>query len=681
MAKKKLSTAKQEEIRKKMMTFRMEAEEGNVSKFKRMTINERFKIGSGQWDHDDKTYNEANGKFCLTINEVLPIVLDIAGTQENNPLDYKVRNVKGGTQTIAEILSSLAKNVMDTSMGKEVSSRSFESGVTIAVGYLRLDIDYTNDPLNGDFDIIGDDPFMVLPDPTCKSYDYNAAKGGAKYIIVDEWIDKDKVKAENPGKDIEDANFSFTRATLFGRFRGIMGKMFGAGGPDMSLKDDYRFHGDDILDDENHASKQVNNSRVSTYWWKEWKKGVYLQRIDDPLNYLALTDKKDIADARRIVEQAPDQFKLIEKDRDENPLTVAVLNKTTMIGDKFLKHAEDPFNGINLYPIVRFAPYFDHGYEYPPVENLVGPQKLINYAFSTLVNTLKQLSNTGWITGKTTERKKEELEDFGNQDGIVLNKEDYGGTLEKIPQNEFPIGFDIITERSKQNMREISQVQLVQPVSGQKESGKAKQIDEIRTLRTKGIIFRNWNQTNVMFANLLIEMIRNTEIFSDDEIMAIIDEDDLIDPRIFEEAKQIVLNQIEQMGQQIPDQPEPPNPITARNATPELQAQLLEGFQTEMAAFQEFVEGVEAAATPIARDIMLRLLRKMQTGRYGIKVDTSPAAPTLRMIRGIEIRELNAALLEGGQPGVSRKQMVEATDVQNKDEIIADVPQVAQRVG
>ena len=124
----KLSREKKEEIKIKMLKFRAEAEEGNKPIFKRMTTNERFKIGK-QWDVEDTNFNEAHGKFSLTINEVLPIVLDIAGTQEENPLDYKVRPVKGGTQVIASILTSLLKNVMDKSMGREEASRSFESGV------------------------------------------------------------------------------------------------------------------------------------------------------------------------------------------------------------------------------------------------------------------------------------------------------------------------------------------------------------------------------------------------------------------------------------------------------------------------------------------------------------------------------------------------------------------------
>ena len=247
----KLTVGKKEEIRLKMQEFRAEAEEGNKHVFIRMTENERFKIGL-QWNSDDSTYNEAHGKFSLTVNEVLPIVLDIAGTEQENPLDYKVRNVRGGTQTIAEILSNLCKHVMDHSNGREEASRSFESGVTTARGFLMIDVESHSDPLNGDFFLKEMDPFMVLPDPTCKEYDYNATKGGAKYIIVDEWEDKDKVEARHPGKkkEIKEASFD-----LFpkGRFGAIISSMFG-GGPNMTLKDDYRHH-----DEHTYAEEMESN--------------------------------------------------------------------------------------------------------------------------------------------------------------------------------------------------------------------------------------------------------------------------------------------------------------------------------------------------------------------------------------------------------------------------------------
>ena len=669
MAKKaKLSKAKEEEIRLKMLAFRGEAEEGNKPVFRRMTENERFKIGR-QWNADDTAFSEAHGKFALTINEVLPIVLDIAGTQEENPLDYKVRNVKGGTRVLAGILTSLAKNIMDKSMGREEASRSFESGVTTARGYLYLDIDYSNDPLRGDLVLKEPDPFMVLPDPTCKTYDYNAQKGGAKYIWIDEWEDKGKAEAKWPDKEIKSASFDMMPK---GRFSGMLNFMFG-GGQSLHLRDDYRHHDEHTFKEEmeKNVSKQTNNYRISTCLWKEWKKGAYVQRLDDPLNYLALTDPKDIAEARRIAKTNPN-IRVIEKDRYENQLTVPVLNITRMAGDIFLEHIPDPFDGMNLYLIVRFAPYFDHGYEYPPVENLIGPQKLINYTFSSLVNILKNLANSGWKVGKANQRWMEWLEEHGGEDGLVIDLSKFGNKADKIVTTNYPTGFDLITERGKQNMREISQTQLVVPKTGRPESGKAKQIDEIRQQRTKGIIFRNWNQTNILMARVMVELIRNTEVFSEDEIMAIIDDEKLLDEKILDQAKGIIVNQLQQQGAAIPQRPQPPNPIRLSSAPPELAAQMLDNFQEKMAIFQQFIEQVEQAAIPIAKDIVLKLLRKMQQGRYGIKVDTSPMAPTLRIARRLEALELDEQLLRGNRQGISRKKLIEISDIQDQEEIIAE---------
>jgi hypothetical protein len=668
----KLTRDKKEKIRLKMQEFRAEAEEGNKHVFIRMTENERFKIGL-QWNSDDSTYNEAHGKFSLTVNEVLPIVLDIAGTEQENPLDYKVRNVRGGTQTIAEILSNLTKHVMDHSNGREEASRSFESGVTTARGFLMIDVESHNDPLNGDFFLKEMDPFMVLPDPTCKEYDYNASKGGAKYIIVDEWEDKEKIEARYPGqkKAIKEASFDVFPK---GRFGAIISSMFG-GGPNMTLKDDYRHHDEHTYAEEmeSNVSKHTNNYRLSTYWWKEWKKGAYLQRKQDPLNYLPIVDPKEISLAKEMAEMMPDDVLLIEKDREGNQIVIPTLMKTVMIGDVLLSHTEDPFDGMTLYPIVRFAPYFDHGYEYPPVQNLIGPQKLLNFTFSSLVNIVKNLANSGWKINGGSQKQKEWLEDHGSEDGLILDTTLFGNRVDKIEPNPYPTGYDILTQRGKENMREIAQVRLEAPESG-KESGKALAIREQQSLKTKGIIFRNWNQTNIIIANVLVELIRNTNVYSDDEILAIMDQEELIDAEILDEAKAIVINQLREQGQEIPTPPQAPNPIRMANAAPEFQARTLEVFQAESESYTSFVNQVEAMAKPIAQEIILKLLRGMQQGRYGVKVDTSPMAPTMRFARNLEVMTLDRQLIEGGRQGVSREHLIEASDVPNKEEIIAETP-------
>ena len=60
----------------------------------------------------------------------------------------------------------------------------------------------------------------------------------------------------------------------------------------------------------------------------------------------------------------------------------------------------------------------------------------------------------------------------------------------------------------------------------------------------------------------------------------------------------------------------------------------------------------------------------------------SPMAPTHRIAKAAELFELNKTLVENQQIPIGRSQLVQATDVDNKDEIIAEgekqMAQIAQ---
>lgn len=693
MSLKEMSFAKKEEIRNKMLEFRKEAEAGNRATFKRMTKAERFKVGR-QWDEDDVAFNESHGKITLTVNEVLPVILDVSGTQTANPNDFTVKNIKGGTRKVAEILSATSKNVMDKSDGEGEKSQAFEDGVSTARGFVGLTIKYDDDPLNGDFDFSKIDPFMVLPDAACTTYDYNEDKNGAKYIIVDDWVDKDKVKATYPGSkaELDSANFNIIGGSRFGA---IMNFMF-SGFQRFELKDDYR--DTDSLDPEEpqHTRKEKHNFRVSTYWWREYKKGVYVQRLDDPLSYLALTKPKDIADAKKIAE-TNERIRVIEKDRNENPLVVAVLNMTVMVGDVLVDHVEDPFNGMNLFPIARYSPYFDNGYEMSIVENLIGPQKMLNFSVSSIANQLKQLANSGWIVDKGSQLKLDELAEHGNEDGFIASKKDYGN-LQKIQPNAYDTGSDAQAQRMVQYMRDTSQVRLQERPGGGKESGKAKEIEELQGLKVQGVPFRNWKWTLTIIGRVLIGLIRNTEVFSEDEILAIVEDEDLIDEDMLARARQMVIQEFKAAGEQIP---QPPNPqeisaieldtmandmkrarklgLETEEPSQEEQAAVVQAaILKDQALFQEFQARVDQQAVPIAKDMMMKEIKNMQRGRYGIKIDVSPQSATEREKNANKTFILNRALLDGGQPGVGREHLIRGFDVKNAEEIIANPPQVAQ---
>ena len=346
-----------------------------------------------------------------------------------------------------------------------------------------------------------------------------------------------------------------------------------------------------------------------------------------------------------------------------------VLNKTVMVGDVLVDHVEDPFNGMNLFPVVRFAPYFDSGYEYCVVENLIGPQKIINMASSTVINLIKKIANGGWFVGGGTKKAQDDLARHGVEDGIIIDKSLYKNVVEKIPATDYPVGVDTLAERMKGNMKDTSQVELVNP-QRTSESGKAKQIDEAQSLRTMGVIFRNWKYTNTLLIQVLVELIRNTNVFSDEEILAVVEEDGLIDENMLNEARQVVA---QAFGIELPQPPTPPNPQLLQQMQAEA-AQLVVGqFEQEMSLFRQLIEAIDQEAKPIAQARMLDEIRSMQRGRYGIKVDISPSSPTRRIAKRIETQALSETLAASGHAPLSRDRIISTWDVENKEEAIAGV--------
>ena len=644
------------------MDFRATGEKGNKNTFQRMTKCERFKIGK-QWDKDVLKFNKSRRKHSLVINRILPVVLQVSGNEVQNPRSIKVHNVKAGTQTIANILTGLSRHVMDGegNNGQYKKSQMFDDGITTARGWLGIDIDFEHDPIKGNLSVKDYDPFMVLVDPAATKYDLNATEGGAKYIIVDEWVDKGQLEAQYPEqKDhLIGADYT-TRRESSGPFSRVMNYMF-SNSVSAKTTDDYR---DQSQLDNPISSKGDHSYRRSVTWWKEWKKGLYVQRKDDPLSFMTITGVKEMANAKRMAEENPDRVRIVTKDRKGRPLVVPVLNKTTMVGNWILEHEEDPFNGMSRFPLVKYSPYFAHGYEFGIVENLIDPQQQVNWSWSMELNLIKLLSNTGWVVKKTLGTMKRWLETHGGEDGIVLEEDKFGGGIRKLEMNKFPKGLDIMTEKGSRHISEIANVRTEQPQFDAKNmSGRAIALKQQSSMTGSAQLFSNYDYTVRLFGDLMVDMIRRTDVFSEDEIRAIIDEDDLIDARLLEEARQIITSMLGQVGYEIPSAPDVTVPENIDSA--------------EVEAFQQLTSQLESEARRIAQQLIYKEITNIGKGRYGTKVDQMAMGPTMRIQQSIETFELNKALLDSGQPGVARRLLIEATDVPNKEEIIAEVPQVA----
>jgi len=656
-------TQKEQDLLDKTLEMRREAEEGNDQKRQRMRRCRRFKIGE-QWDKEVKDYYKSKRKHCSTINRILPIVLQVLGVHSENRKDIRTRNIRGGTATASRIISALLKHALTACRFHQEHENAFDDGLTTGEGCLLVEMDYTEDVLNGDLVVKKINPLDVWWDTSNSTYNRNKS---ARYVIWDEWVDENKCQLEWPAKKEYFKEISYSNIDQKSAFGKVLAWMFPRQTDDEDYKDE---------DGESIVSSKKHKVRISHTWWKEWRKVVYVYKAgQSELEPLKITKAKEISFAKKLGKEMPNEVSVIEK---IEPL----LHHTKAAGDLFLEDIKNPFpykdnpdEGIMLFPVIPINPYFTEGYVFGLVQNLIGPQEEHNYLRSTLLNISKQLANTGWIGRKINPQYKKLLEDSSDMDGIVLEEWPCGGKLEKIKPNEFSTAHAMLAERSAQDMLEISHVRMEQPDFDNKNmSGRAIALKQQSSLTGTSPLFSNDEHSMLILGNFLVELIRNCGVYSDEEIRAVVDEEDMIDGRLLEEAS----NLLAQQGVVMPEAP-----INLQQAMAEMQSQpeqlsaFVVNLQEEMEVYEQAKAQHSSLAKEIAQKIILNEIKSLKVGKYGLIVDQQQASPTMRSLKYMELLELHKLLIESGVPGIPREHLIEAADPPNKEAILAARPQMA----
>jgi hypothetical protein len=116
---------------------------------------------------------------------------------------------------------------------------------------------------------------------------------------------------------------------------------------------------------------------------------------------------------------------------------------------------------------------------------------------------------------------------FGSTPGIVLDESKAGGSIERIEPAPMSEGHIRASAMSADDLREISGANadlLGQVQSGRPESGKAIALRQSQGMKVIEIVFDNLSRTQKLMGKSLVDVIRFTEIYCDDEIAAIVAE-------------------------------------------------------------------------------------------------------------------------------------------------------------
>lgn len=648
-----------DEILRKVIQMRSDGVSGSANFFDRMKKAEDFVIGE-QWDPAVKEAARLKGKFTLTIPIVKPQIKQIAGSEIQNPQDFIIENTEGGSAAVARILTALTKQAADSERIRYEKSQCFESGISSGQGAIGVFVDKTNDPKHANLRIERLVEHNTLVDPNATSYNINKLTTGAKYVIWEEWVDKEFVEAEYSDKKEElgaGGSQSFLEVVA-GNITGIIDWMTGR----RSTRETGSFSSRERTDIEVMTKSRYLKSHT---WWREPKTCIHwFDKRESEIDSQFLHKDEEIAAAKKATKANPEIFEIKE-------VTAYVMHHTIRVGDTFLEDRVDELNGVDMFSVVFFWPYWINGYKSGIAEDLIGTQEEINWTHSMGLNLVKQIANTGYkIKSDPHGDFADWLKTHGGEDGIVIDESRGDGKVEKLIGNPFPTQFELFTQQAMNNARTITGIRTEIPEKDTKGlSGRAIFLKKQSEIQGSMSVMNNWFYTLAILGDLIVDIIRKNDIFSEDEIREIVDEDDLLDEEILDQAKGVIINQLQQMGRQIPPQPKPLNPIRMSQAPPELQAQMLDKYQEEMAQYQQFIEQVEQAAKPIAENILIGLIHTMKAGTYSTKVTISPMSETMRAIKASEVFELQKLLIEAGDVGLDGEDLIDATDVPNKEQL------------
>lgn len=382
-----------------------------------------------QWDQADINRLKQSRRPALTINKIISTVSNVMGEQIFNRSEIAFRPRSGAPDQTAEILTKLFMQISDNNQLDWKRSDMFADGIIGSRGYLDVRMGF-DDSLQGEVRIENINPKNVIVDPDADSYDPDDWND----VFVTKWMTADDIAILYSKEDAD---------TLRGREQSWFPYGY----------DSIERHRDRFGDRFNafyagayDQSNVLRNLRVIERQYRT---------LDSQLHFVNPTT----GDMRPIPEDW-DRNRIAYISQQFGMTTTKKLVKRirwTVICDNIVLH--DDWSPYKHFTVVPYFPYFRRGKTIGLVENLIGPQELLNKVSSQELHVINTTANSGWKVkaGALTNMSIEELEQRGAETGLVVEVNEIDG-LEKIQPNQTPTGLDRITYKAEEHIKGISGV-------------------------------------------------------------------------------------------------------------------------------------------------------------------------------------------------------------------------------
>ena len=478
---------------------------------------EKFFAGD-QWLQADLNALQLQKRPALTINKIISTLGTLFGEQIYNRSETIFRPASGATAETAEALTKVFKQISQNNQLPWARSELFADGVIRSRGFVDIRLDFT-DSMQGEVRIENLNSKNVVIDPDAEEYDPDHWMD----CFITKWVTPQDVAVLYSEDDAEYLKIKDGSSFPYGydsiervrdRFGGVL-----------PLAGYYGVH-------EPHGIRR--NVRLLERQYR---------RLDKQLHFVDVTS----GDTRAIPQEWDRNriAQVVEKARGRVSVTKKLVKRIrwTVTADNVVLH--DDWSPYKHFTPVPYFPYFRYGRTIGLVENLLGPQELLNKTSSQELHVVNTTANSGWKlkAGALKNMSIEELEQKGATTGLVLELDDVAAA-EKIQPNSTPQGLDRLSYKAEEHIKTISNISdSMQGFDRADVAAKAIQAKQSRGSINMTKVMDNLERSDFLVARNVLDIVQ--EYYTEPRLLHITHDDLLQQPETLEvNAYDEALNEI-----------------------------------------------------------------------------------------------------------------------------------------
>ena len=466
---------------------------GHSDFVKKAELCERFFRGM-QWDEKDLALLKAQRRPALVINKILSTISNVMGDQIYNRSEVSFQPRSGAPSGNADVLTKLFKYISQDNQLDWLRSDVFADGIITSRGFYDVRMDF-NDNLMGDVRTTRLNPKNVLIDPDATEYDPDTWND----VLTTKWMTADEIAVLY---NEDDADYLRNRA----------GSYFPYGYDSIDYMRD-RFG-------DRNAARSFYTGVVDESSVQRSVRVIERQhrKLDKQRHFydMATGDLRAIPDnwTRDRIAAVRDMYKL--------EVVTKLVNRIrwTVTADTVVLH--DDWSPYKHFTVVPFFPYLRNAQTVGLVENLLGPQELLNKVSSQELHVINTTANSGWKvkTGALRNMSIEELEQRGAETGLVMELDD-PKSVEKIQPNQVPSGLDRLTYKAEEHIKTISGVSDYQTGNAREDvSAKAVAMNTSRGSFNLAKVTDSLNRTDHILARNILDLVQG--FYTDPRIVNVV---------------------------------------------------------------------------------------------------------------------------------------------------------------